>query len=626
MCGIAGIYDPSGRLSPAVRREACAAMTARLVHRGPDDDGLWADDAAGIALGFRRLAILDLTAAGAQPMRSAGGQITAVFNGEIYNHAALREGLQVSWRGHSDTEALVEAIAAHGLAATLPRLDAMFALAVWDAEARRLHLARDRLGEKPLYWTLNGGVLAFASELKAFAALPWLRREPDLAALSLYLRLGYVPAPHSAYLGIRKLPPAHVLGFGPDLAADEPTPFWDARRAAETATPFAGSAAEAEERLDCLLRAAAASRREADVPVGVLLSGGIDSSTVAAALTASGGPPRSFSIAFPGTRYDEAPHAAKVAAHLGTTHVEIPVTEAEAAAAVPEIAGIWDEPFADPSAIPTLLLCRHVREHVTVALGGDGGDELFAGYARHAAAMRRTAPRRHGLRHVAPVLGRLLPQSSYRARRLARRLDALAMPPDAAGHHRGLVSQWHPTDGLEPATPPLTLFEQPAHRPHGLSPLRAALWLDAATYLPDDLLVKVDRASMSASLEARSPFLANDVVAFAWSLPEEMLLGPDGRGKLLLRRVLHRHVPAAIVDRPKQGFEPPLAAWLRSPPTRDWAAALLEPARLARSGLLGNASLITACWRDHLAGRRNHAYRLWTVLMLMAWAEREGWV
>jgi len=615
MCGIAGVYDPRHRLSPGERREAAALMTRLLAHRGPDSEGVFTDHEAGVALGFRRLAILDLSPAGAQPMRSRGGGHVLVFNGEVYNHGAIRAALPGPWRGRSDTEPLLEALAADGAAATLPRIDGMFALGLWDAGARTVTLARDRMGEKPLLWAQADGVLFFASELKALTALPWIVRAPDRAALSLYLRHGFLPSPHTAWTGINRLPAGHALTFGPD-GAGPPLPYWDALAAPE---PFRGTEGEAEEALDALLRAAAASRRESDVPLGVLLSGGIDSSAVTAALCASGPAPRSFAIAFPGTRHDEAPHAAAVARHLGTDHTEIPVTEAEAIAAVPDLPGIWDEPFADPSAIPTLLLARAVRPHVTVALGGDGGDELFAGYPRHLAAAAH-AP------HPAATIGRHLarrlpPPRGTRAMRLHRRL-ALAADPDPAAGHRAALSLWHDADGILPDTPPRGPLDDPSLRPGGLSPARLSMWLDARTYLPDDLLTKVDRAAMAASLEVRAPLLSNDLVAFAASLPGNHLT--DGiRGKLVLRRALARHVPPALFERPKQGFEPPLAAWLRGG-LRDWAAALLEPERLTRSGLIGNVPLVAAMWREHAGGRRNHAYRLWAVLMLMAWAEKEG--
>jgi asparagine synthase (glutamine-hydrolysing) len=615
MCGIAGVYDPTHRLSPGQRREAASHMAGLLAHRGPDDEGLFVDHEAGVALGFRRLAVLDLTPAGAQPMHSHDGRCVLAYNGEVYNHGALRAGLVRAWRGHSDTEPLLETLAEHGAPATLPRLDGMFSLALWDSAARSLTLARDRMGEKPLYWAHSNGVLAFASELKALTALPWLARTPDLAALSLYLRHGFLPAPYTAWAEIHRLPAAHSLTVGPDGLAS-PTPYWDA---ATQPAPFTGTEGEAEEALDELLRAAVSSRRESDVPLGVLLSGGLDSSAVTAALCASGPAPRSFAIAFPGTRHDEAPHAAAIARHLGTDHTEIPVTEAEAVATIPELAAIWDEPFADPSAIPTLLLARAVRPHVTVALGGDGGDELFAGYPRHWQAQdQRPHP---ALAFGAGLARHLPPPHGIHAARLQRKL-ALAADPDPAAGHRAALSLWHESDRIFPAVPPRTVLDDPALRPEGLSPRRLSMWLDSRTYLPDDLLTKVDRASMAASLEVRAPFLSNDLVAFAASLPEAFLT--DGvRGKLILRRVLARHVPPALFERPKQGFEPPLAAWLRAG-LRDWAAALLEPARLARSGLVGNVPLVASIWREHASGRRNHAYRLWAVLMLMAWAEREG--
>jgi len=612
MCGLAGLFDPTGRLAPELRLRQAAAMAQRLAHRGPDDAAAWADAAAGIALGFRRLAIIDLSPAGRQPMLSQDGRFVVAYNGEIYNHRALREGLAVNWRGHSDTEALVESIAARGFRRTLERLDGMFAIACWDRERRELLLARDPFGEKPLYYGRHDGVFAFASELKAFKALDGWSPALDRAALGQFLRYAYVPAPRTAYAGWTKLPPGHWLAVGA-RGGEGPQPYWSALHAIVDAEPFAGDAAAAEDALDRHLCVAVATRMESDVPLGVFLSGGIDSSAVVAAMRAAGGAVKSFTIAFPGTRYDEAPHAAAVARHLGTAHTEMAVTERDAQAIVPELANVFDEPFADASAIPTLLLSRLTRQHVTVALSGDGGDELFAGYPRHQSALaawHRLAARPRLARRLASGAAHLMPRRGHRSGRLARRLDQ-------AGYDsfprlfRDSVTQWHDADLAAP--PPPDLFDAP---PGPSGALRQALALDTATYLPDDLLVKSDRCAMAASLETRAPFLARDFAAFTWSLPDGLVAS-----KHLLRRVLYRYVPPALVDRPKQGFEAPVGPWLRGA-LKDWAAGLLEPARLAH-GLL-DAAAVRRCWAEHSAGRRNHTYRLWTVLMLQAWLAAEG--
>jgi len=593
-------------------------MTRRLAHRGPDDERLWHDDEAGLSLGFRRLAILDLSAAGAQPMRAASGDVL-VFNGEIYNHQALRRRLPgQAWRGRSDSEALLAHLAQFGAEDTLPLLDGMFAFAHWSADPRRLVLARDRFGEKPLFWTVQGGVLAFASELKAFGACPWIRREADAEGVAAVLRFGYAPAPLTCWQGIHRLGAGQMLAFSDDPAAPVRRAWWDAARQAEAlAGSFRGSRAEAEAELAERLIAAVTSRREADVPLGLLLSGGLDSGSVAAALAAGGGA-RSFTLAFPGTRYDEGPAAARLAGALGLAHLSIPMSEAEALAAVPALPAIYDEPFADASAIPTGLLAREMARHVKVALGGDGGDELFAGYPRHrAAAQAGGAPPPAWLGTLLRGLAAAVPVRRWPLAKARRRLLAAAAADPWQARFEAAVSLWHPGElgGAVPVLPG-------AGRLRGLPSLSRALLSDATTYLPDDLFTKVDRASMAVGLEARSPLLANDLVAFVWSLPEAWR-APAERPKPLLQAFLGRSLPRDLFDRPKQGFEPPLAAWLREG-LRDWAEALLEPSRLARSGLVGNVPLLRDAWRRHLAQRGNHTYRLWAVLSVMAWAEHEG--
>lgn len=626
MCGFAGLLDPQRRQGEALA--LAVAMAERIRHRGPDDDGAWADPEAGLAFAFRRLAILDLTPAGHQPMSSADGRFVIVFNGEIYNHRELRRGLAIPWRGRSDTEALVESIAARGLDETLARADGMFAFALWDRRDRVLHLARDRFGEKPLYIARLAAALAFASEAKCFSALPALDRTPDEAALAGFLRFGYIPAPRSAWRSVRKLRAGEVLSVPLDRAGDPPEPrlYWDAVAEAEraAAAPFRGSADEAVAEVRARLRAAVASRLESDVPLGAFLSGGIDSSIVVAAMAAIGARPKSFTIAFPGTPYDEAPHAAAIARELGTDHHVLPVAEAEAIAVAPTLVETYDEPFADASALPTLLLARLTRSHVTVALSGDAGDELFAGYPRlHAAAAvwRRASILPAQLRRLARGLARAAPPGSFTWGRLLAQLSA-RMPLSPAEAAQGTVQRWPPEHRLATAAAPgLGLSPQPK-----LSPLRTAMLQDLRTYLPDDLMVKVDRAAMSVSLEPRAPLLAIEFVRFCWSLPEALLTDAgDGftGAKALLRRALSFDLPRTLFERPKQGFEPPVGLWLRSP-LRGWAEALLAQPRLARSGLIARPGLIRRIWAEHLSGRRSHTHRLWTLLMLLAWAEREG--
>jgi asparagine synthase (glutamine-hydrolysing) len=625
MCGIAGFFDPRRSCDPGAYDGIAGAMADRLAHRGPDDRGVWSDAAAGIALGFRRLSILDLSNAGHQPMLSADGDRVLVFNGEIYNHRALRHELTTMgaapWRGHSDSEVLLAAIARWGFAEALMRLDGMFAIALWDRKARRLWLARDRFGEKPLYWGWSGGVLLFASELKALAAHPAWSGALDRGALALFLARAYVPAPWSAFAGIGKLLPGCFASIGASGEAEVNQPYWSAREraAAAAAAPFEGGLGAAAERLQELIDHSVALRMEADVPLGVFLSGGIDSSTVVAAMQHAGrGTARSFSVAFRDPRFDESRHAAAVARHLGTDHTEIGVSEGDCLDVLPCLAEIYDEPFADASEIPTAVLCRVTREHVKVSLSGDGGDELFGGYPRYATAAaqwRRIEghPRwRRAARQTAALL-------AGRHGRLTRRWRKLA---EGWGHarptslYRDHVSRWRAGEGLVPGLCPATLFDEPP--PAGPPSLEQRFMLiDALTYLPDDLLVKVDRASMAVGLETRAPLLDHRIAEFAWSLPPALMLA--GGEKRMLREVLYRRVPRALVDRPKQGFEPPIGDWLRQG-LRDWADDLLSPARLARTGLL-DPQFVAARWREHRSGRRNWTYPLWTVLMLEAWLE-----
>lgn len=630
MCGIAGVLgSPLPDLEPRL-----AEMAGALAHRGPDAGGVWADAAAGIGLAHRRLSILDLSPHGAQPMASANGRFVLCYNGEIYNHGDLRRELEavrsVAWRGHSDTEVLVEAISEWGVEGALARSNGMFAFAVWDRQVRRLTLARDRMGEKPLYVGQVGRLIAFASEIKALRTLPAWRHGVDAEALAELLRFGYVPAPRSIHPEIFKLPAGASVSFGHGdavsrLGIDDfvarVQPYWDlaAIATAGAAEPFADDADAAATALEPLLADAVARRMEADVPVGALLSGGVDSSLVATLMQrASTRPVRTFTIGFDDARFDEACHARRVAAYLGTDHTELHLTPGRALDVIPRLPEVYDEPFADPSQIPTILVSAIAREHVTVALSGDGGDELFFGYGRYAdalaiwgriggwpASLRRGLAT--GLHGAGWIKGGNL---GFRARRLGRRIEAanfdayyanllsLALTPTAA---RG----W---PGRLPGAPaiPAVLAD----------PARRMMFADQCGYLPDDILVKTDRASMAASLELRVPLLDHRVVAFAWRLPDACLR--DGRtGKAVLRRLLYRHVPREIVDRPKQGFEIPVDDWLRGP-LRDWMLDLLDPVALRREGLI-DAGAVGALVADHLTGRGRNGFALWPVLMFEAW-------
>jgi len=632
MCGIAGFVRWPG---PAPELEAAAGtMAAALVHRGPDDGGVWADPAAGVAFAFRRLSIIDLSPAGHQPMVSACGRFTLVFNGEIYNAEDLRAALgPLTWRGHSDTEVLLEALARWGIDATLERLDGMFAFALWDAGERSLTLARDRFGEKPLYWGWCGGALAFASELGALARHPAFDRTLDPDALAAYLRWGWIPQPFSPYRAIRALPPGCRL----DLAAaggERVRPYWSARAVATAAPPFAGDFDEATRQVEAMLAASVARRLRADVPVAVFLSGGIDSSLLASLAVETAPGLKSFTIAFAASCLDESRHAARVAAILGLDHNELPVGEDEALALVPSLAGLLDAPLGDPAALPVALLARLAGRQVRVALSGDGADELFGGYATHPAVaadwrrmsalpMRGAMAALLGLVPTAPLdaaagaLGALVGRRrrSLPGHRLAKLVRALAAPAPAAlsGLHRGM---WR---GLPPrvtgAAGMPTRFDDAFTLADAES---EAMLTDVLTYLPDDLCVKTDRTTMAASLEARLPFLDHRLAALAWSLPTGYKLGADG-GKRVLRAILARRLPPDLAQRPKQGLEVPVGQWIKGR-LRDWAGDLLSPARLAAQGLVDPAP-VAAAWADHQSGRKDWSGELWAVLMLQSWIE-----
>lgn len=626
MCGIAGFWSPDG-LTAVPPAEAVRRMTDALVHRGPDDSGHWCDTAAGIALGHRRLSIIDLSPQGHQPMASADGRWTVTFNGEIYNYQDLRRDLETigvnAWRGTSDTEVLLAAISQWGLADTLPRLTGMFSFALWDRDERCLHLARDRMGEKPLYYGWSGGTFLFASELKAMRAFPGWSGEIDCDALALYLRYSYVPEPYAIYRGVRKLTPGSFLSLSARTSAarsGEPRAYWSALQVAELARahPFAGSPEEALSRLDMLLRGAVAGQMVADVPVGAFLSGGIDSSLVVALMQAqSGRPVRTFTIGFSEAAFNEAEFAREVARHLGTSHSELYLSPRETLDVIPSLPTIYDEPFGDPSQVPTILVSRMARAQVTVCLSGDGGDELFGGYRRYDQACRQW----HILSRVpAPLrrsLAALVPPIHPRAVKLREILET----GERTGVYRRLVSNCREAGKLVPgAREALTVLSDVGGRAIPTDFRDEMMWLDAVSYLPGDILAKVDRAGMSVSLESRIPLLDHRVVEFAWSLPAS-LKWHDGGGKWPMRALLERYVPKRLFDRPKSGFGVPVSRWLRAD-LRDWAEALLAPEGMREAGWLDGA-LVRRRWREHLDGRSDRSAYLWNVLMFQAWLESQ---
>lgn len=634
MCGIAGIVA----FDNIVGAEQLKNMAACLAHRGPDDFGHWISDDGRAGFAHRRLSILDLSAMGKQPMHSASGRYVVCYNGEIYNFEALRVQLDrlapdAAWRGNSDTEVLLACIEAWGLAATLPKLVGMFAIALWDRQDSRLFLARDRLGEKPLYYGIVGRSLLFASELKAIRAVTGSALEIDRVSLADYMRFGYVPAPRSIYRGIHKLPSAHYVSISLDAPSLGPVQaYWQTPPPGDLESQALASESDASlvSLVQHTLEQAIALQTVADVPHGAFLSGGVDSSTVVAIMQAqSRRPVRTFTVGFDDAALNEAPFAAAVAAHLGTEHTEMFVTAKDALAMIDSLPQVYDEPFADSSQIPTLLVSRLTRQHVTVALSGDGGDELFAGYPRYqmvAGLWQRAAgvPRAARL-GAASALRSLSPQNWDRlfgwmpasARRTVngRRLHHLAGMSDSASlddMYTRLMTRWQPEDQIVLGAQPSAALALPA----GEDDIDALRRWDIAQYLQDDLLVKVDRASMNASLETRAPMLDHRLVELALRLPRRMLIR-DGVGKWVLRQVLDRYVPRALIERPKAGFEVPLAEWLRGG-LKPWAAALLEPARIRRGGFF-DADKVQQAWQQHQSGTADRALHLWHILMFEMW-------
>ena len=639
MCGIAGFFRPAGLGTAA--EEILARLAGTLAHRGPDDSGVWCDPPAGIALGHRRLAVLDLSAAGRQPMISVSGRFVIVFNGEIYNHLEIRGLITQSqpthaWRGNSDTETLLAGLDCWGLEPTLVRTEGMFAFALWDRERRTLTLARDRLGEKPLYYGWQGDAFLFGSELKALRMHPAFNADIDRNVIRRYLQYGYIGAPYSIYRNIRKLTPGAYLqlaaGCVPNALPD-PRSYWSVHEvvARGAAQPFEGDDHEAAEQLEVELKRAVALQSVADVPVGAFLSGGTDSSTIAALMQAqSNRPVRTFTVGFHESAFQEAGYARSVAQLLGTEHNELYVTAREAMEVIPELPSLYDEPFGDSSAIATLVVSRFARRHVTVCLSGDGGDELFGGYTRY----RSTADTWRVLRRIPHAARRALAwgsrayarrrtayMSGWRAERLAVYLGA----GSAAECYMARVLQCRDPEawvlGVEPASEPDGAVDTHHEASADETVYDMMMCTDTLTYLPDDILTKVDRASMGVSLEVRVPMLDHRVLELAWRLPVRMKVR-QGRGKWLLRRVLERYIPETLVERPKMGFGVPVGEWLRGP-LREWAEEQLSETRLRQEGFLSVAR-VREKWLRHLNRASREDDSLWQLLMFQSWLADVG--
>jgi asparagine synthase (glutamine-hydrolysing) len=638
-------------------------MAAQLAHRGPDSFGSWSDENAGIAIAHRRLAILDLSPHGYQPMISSSGRFVVTYNGEIYNFAALKADLVsrgYAFRGSSDTEVLLAAVDEWGFEGTLSKLTGMFALGIWDAQERVLHLARDRMGEKPLYYGWCGGVFFFGSELSAFSVHPAFRPEISRAALAELVRHGYIPSPHSIYRQIFKLPPGSYLTisiaaatacpstfseFADAGSALHPRRYWSLNKIASVPNlhSFEGAESEALNKVEQLISNAVSQQMVADVPVGAFLSGGIDSSLIVALMQSlRGGAIRTFSVGFHEDDFNEAPHAKRVAERLGTEHSELYVGEREMLEVVPQLAGLYSEPFADSSQIPTLLVSRLARQSVTVSLSGDGGDELFGGYTRYQIGQRLwnmlrrwPGPVRRGaamvcgrfslsvaqavLSVLAPILPDILRRRDLRER--GKKIAKLLSAGTPSELYYALFSNCDDVplvvrDAIELPT----IFANRHDSRDLLSEIEQMMWLDAMHYLPDDILVKVDRAAMAVSLETRVPFLNHELIEFLWSLPASMRVRAS-EPKWMLRRILSKHLPRELYERPKMGFGVPMEHWLRGP-LRVWAEELLSERRLAAEGFF-YPKAVTRMWHEHTSGQRNWQAVLWHILTFQAWYLRQ---
>ncbi len=651
MCGLVGFIDSKGRLNHDLA-VVVRKMAQRLARRGPDDEGVWTDQDVNFALAHRRLAIIDLSSAGHQPMHSECGRYVLAFNGEIYNHLELRRELggAVQWRGGSDTETLLTAIIAWGVERALQKTVGMFALALWDRNERELTLARDRIGEKPLYYGFSGGVFMFGSTLHALEAFPGFDSKINRSALALFLRYNAIPSPHSIYQKLYKLQPGTILKITPENVMRKelatPSPYWSFREMAVEGQIklFQGSEADAIAEVEYWLHKAISGQRIADVPLGAFLSGGVDSSTIVAIMQAqSTVPVKTFTIGFDESGYDEAGYARDVAKYLRTDHMDLYVNAQQALDVISRMQDIYDEPFADSSQIPAALISELASRQVTVSLSGDGGDELFGGYNRHVfapAIWRKMCSLPINIRaalaavilHVSPQswdrivdsLDAFLPRS-WRHVNTGDKLHKLAgilHSRSAEEIYIELVSHWkNPGDVVLGGGDDVCVEQFLTSDPGITEFAHQMMYFDSVTYLPDDILVKLDRATMFSSLEARVPFLDHRLIEFTWCLPLSMKIG-DGQGKRLLREVLYKYVPRELIERPKMGFTIPLDSWLRGP-LKDWAEDLLEESRLMSEGYF-NPVPIRRLWNEHLSQRKNWAYKLWGVLMFQAWSSSRG--
>jgi asparagine synthase (glutamine-hydrolysing) len=630
MCGICGFIDPGASAPAEMLLSTVKAMCDRIAHRGPDNQGQWADPGFGVALGHRRLSIIDVSEAGNQPMTSPGQRYVIVFNGEIYNFREIaglleKEKKAPRWRGHSDTEVMLAAFDAWGVERSLGRFNGMFAFVAWDTKEKRLVAGRDRCGKKPLYYGWTKGIFVFGSELKALAVHPAFSADIDRSSLAFFLRHSYIPSPQSIYANIKKLPQASFFSFGYGEIQQHGLPvvrtYWNVEEthAAAQKHPFIGSAEEACDRLEELLTDSVRLRMISYVPLGAFLSGGIDSSLIVSLMRkASSSPVKTFTIGFPGEPFDESGPAAAVASYLGTEHIALRLTAKDALDVVPRIPELYDEPFADDSQIPTWLLCRHCRDHVTVALSGDGGDELFAGYDSHRRVLQNwpllsafPGPIRSGVSLFIDMMEKI---TGGKTRLFSRRQSGKWKAADFEDYYRWYMS-------YDKTRERLTLFDAPAPRTvfdvrRTGSLLERMLITDFETFLTDDVLVKVDRASMNVALEVRCPLLDYRVIEFAWSLPPS-LLTTKTTGKLLLRRSLYRHVPRHLVDRPKASFGIPLSQWLKTD-LHDWAADMLAPDRLHKQAVFDVAT-VQRLWETHCRGNGDFGRLLWNIVMFEAW-------